>query len=301
MERTLIPVMNKSLSAIGLGCVTFGREIDRQASFLLMDYAAEKGITFFDTASSYGDGASEKIVGHWIADRRPISDSILVATKMLSPYNPRAIIRSVDQSLAFLRTDTIDLLYLHRWDATIEDPDTLNTLNDLIKAGKIKMLGASNFNAGQLGRAIQLQKDNGFDLFRAIQNNNNLAVRDINKEIIEICAGHNIKIVTYSPLGAGFLTGKYNNGVESNTRFSLIKGHQDIYFNESSFRRLNQLQKVSGLTGYSLSHLALVWALHQPHITTVLVGGRSVDQLSQAFSALTFCDPHIFNALELIR
>lgn len=293
--------MNKSLSAIGLGCVTFGREIDRQASFLLMDYAAEKGITFFDTASSYGDGASEKIVGHWIADRRPISDSILVATKMLSPYNPRAIIRSVDQSLAFLRTDAIDLLYLHRWDATIEDPDTLNTLNDLIKAGKIKMLGASNFNAGQLRRAIQLQKDNGFDLFRAIQNNNNLAVRDVNKEIIEICADHNIKIVTYSPLGAGFLTGKYNNGVESNTRFSLIKGHQDIYFNESSFRRLNQLQKVSGLTGYSLSHLALVWALHQPHITTVLVGGRSVDQLSQAFSALTFCDPHIFNALELIR
>jgi aryl-alcohol dehydrogenase-like predicted oxidoreductase len=297
MKRTLIHPINKSFSSIGLGCVTFGREIDRQASFSLMDYAVEKGITFFDTASAYGDGASEKIIGSWMADRRSVSGSILIATKILPPYSPKAIIESVNQSLERLRTDTIDLLYLHRWDAAIEDIEALSTFNDLVKMGKIKMFGASNFNTEQLGKAIQLQKDNGFDLFRAIQNNNNFAVRDINKEIVQICVDHDIKIVTYSPLGAGFLTGKYKNGVGDNTRFSLIKGHQDIYFNESSFQRLDQLQKVSALTGYSTSQLALAWALHQPHVTSVLVGGRSREQLVQAFSALTFYNLDILNEL----
>jgi aryl-alcohol dehydrogenase-like predicted oxidoreductase len=163
--------------------------------------------------------------------------------------------------------------------------------------GKVKMLGVSNFNAEQLGKVIQLQKDNGFDLLKSIQNNNNFAVRDINEAIVQMCLDYDIKIVTYSPLGAGFLTGKYKNGVESNTRFSLVKGHQDIYFNESSFQRLNQLQKVSAHMGHSTSHLALTWALHQPHITSVLVGGRSKDQLKQAFSALSFYDLDILNEL----
>lgn len=300
MERTFMPLINKSFSAIGLGCVTFGREIDRQDSFSLMDYAVEKGITFFDTAAAYGDGASERIIGEWIADRRPASGDILVATKILPPYNSKVITESVNQSLTRLGTDAIDLLYLHRWDAAIEDIDALSTFNDLVKMGKVKMLGVSNFNVEQLRKIIRLQKANGFDLFRAIQNNNNFAVRDINKEIVQTCVDNDIKIITYSPLGAGFLTGKYKNGVEDNTRFSLIKGHQDIYFNEVSFHRLNQLEKVSTLTGYSTSHLALSWALHQPYVTSVLVGGRSVKQLEQAFSALNFYDPDIFNELASI-
>ena len=301
MERTVFPLINKSFSSIGLGCVTFGREIDQQASFSLMDYAIENGVTFFDTAAAYGDGASEKIIGSWIADRRPVSDSILIATKILPPYTSKRIIESVDQSLKRLRTDVIDLLYLHRWDAAIEDIDALSTFNNLVKAGKIKMLGASNFNAAQLERIIHLQKKNGFDLFRSIQNNNNFAVRDITKEIVQICVDDDIKIVTYSPLGAGFLTGKYKNGVGGNTRFSLIKGHQDIYFNESSFQRFDQLQKISALTGYTTSHLALAWALHQPDVTCVLVGGRSKEQLEQAFSALTFYDLDIFNELASVK
>ena len=193
------------------------------------------------------------------------------------------------------------MLYLHRWDATIEDMEALSTFNDLIKTGKMKMLGVSNFNAEQLEKVIQLQKDNGFDLISAIQNNNNFAVRDISKEVVQMCVEHDIKIVTYSPLGAGFLTGKYKNGVGGNTRFSLIKGHQDIYFNESSFQRLDQLQKISAVTGYSTSHLALAWALHQPDVTSVLVGGRSREQLEQALSALTFYDLDIFNELASVK
>jgi len=300
MKKTLIPAIKKSFSAIGLGCVTFGREIDQQASFKIMDYAVEKGITFFDTASAYADGASEKIVGEWIADRHIVSDNILIATKILPPYNSKTIAGSVNQSLQRLQTDAIDLLYLHRWEQTVEDTDALEAFNDLIKVGKIKMLGVSNFNDGQFENVLELQKRLGISLFQSIQNNNNFAISDISKKIVEICMDHDIKMVTYSPLGAGFLTGKYKNGVEEGTRFSLIKGHQDIYFNEMSFQRLGELQKIAAVTGYSTSHLALVWALHQPHITSVLVGGRSRKQLDQALSAYNFNARDIFDELELI-
>ncbi|MEO8962115.1 MAG: aldo/keto reductase [Ginsengibacter sp.] len=301
MEKTLIPSIKKSFSAIGLGCVTFGREIDRQTSFSLMDYAVDNGITFFDTASAYGNGASEKIIGEWISVNRPVSDSILITTKILPPYNSKAISESVNLSLNQLETDAIDLLYLHRWDTTIEEPGALQVFNDLIKTGKIKMLGASNFDEVQLENIIRLQKSYGYELIRSVQNNNNLAINEISKKMVEICVDHDIKIVTYSPLGAGFLTGKYNKGVEEGTRFSIIKGHQDIYFNEASFQRLQKLEKLSSSTGYSTTHLALTWALHRPHITSVLVGGRSKEQLNQAFSALSFYNPDIFNELELIK
>ncbi|MBW7892081.1 MAG: aldo/keto reductase [Chitinophagaceae bacterium] len=296
MNTTFVPLIHKSFSSPGLGCVTFGREIDRQTAFALMDYAVENGITFFDTAAAYGDGASEKIIGEWKTDRRPYSDAILIATKILPPYNAGSIEESVNRSLQRLRTDAIDVLYLHRWDAAVEDVAVLGIFNELISAGKIRMLGASNFNAAQLTGAIQLQENNGFDVFTTIQNNNNFAVRDINSQILELCLDHDIKIVTYSPLGAGFLTGKYQKGVEEGTRFSLIKGHQDIYFNDASFQRLNQLQDISARTGYAVPHLALAWALHQPHITSVLIGGRSTEQLQQAFSALDFYDPDVFKA-----
>jgi 1-deoxyxylulose-5-phosphate synthase len=192
MEKTLIPSINKSFSSIGLGCVTFGLEIDHQASFSLMDCAVENEITFFDTASSYGDGASEKIIGDWIADRHPASDSILVSTKMLPPYTPKRIIESVDQSLKRLGTNAIDLLYLHRWDSSIETLDALKTLNELVNTGKIKMLAASNFNTDQLEKALRLQKGQGFGLFQSIQNNNNFVVRDISKKIVQICMDHDI-------------------------------------------------------------------------------------------------------------
>ncbi|MCO5236428.1 MAG: aldo/keto reductase [Chitinophagaceae bacterium] len=299
MGRTFIPCINKAFSSIGLGCVTFGREIDKRISFSLMDYAVENGVTFFDTASAYGDGASESIIGDWRVDRGPASASVLIATKILPPYISKQIIDSVNKSLKRLRADSLDLLYLHRWDAALEDIEIVNTFNDLVKSGKVKMLGVSNFNADQLNNILLLQKEIGSSLFKSIQNNNNFAVREVNEKVVQISVENEIEIVTYSPLGAGFLTGKYKNGVKKNTRFSLIKGHQDIYFNETSFQRLNQLQKISDITGYSTSHLALVWALHQPDVATVLIGGRSRKHLTQAFSALSFFDLNIFHELGL--
>jgi len=292
---------NNSPSAIGLGCVTFGREIDKNASFEMMNFAASAGISLFDTSPSYANGFSEEIVGSWLSNYPSNSRKIAVSTKIQPPFDRGSISESVDQSLRRLKINTIDILFLHRWDVTVETPATLKFLDDLLKSGKVRMLGASNFNTSQLERIIGLQKKHGLYTLKFLQNNNNLVIRDVNLQLEKFCLSNDIKIITYSPLGAGFLTGKYKSGVKEGTRFSVIKGHQDIYFNETSFKRLEQLENLSFRTGYKASYLALAWALHRPNIASVLVGGRTTEQLEQALSALDFNNADILNELELIN
>lgn len=281
--------------SIGLGCVTFGREIDPAASFAMMDHAVAKGITLFDTAAAYGGGASEKIIGAWLAERLP-SQPPAIATKILPPFEPDAIEASVDGSLKRLGIDVIDILYLHRWDPGCEMPEALFALDRLINKGKIRAFGASNFSAGQLQQVLQLQSEYSYSPIRFVQNNHNLAVSDIDEEFRQICKEHAIDIITYSPLGAGFLTGKYERKIEPGSRFERIPGHQQIYFQETAFRRLERLQSVAARTGYEPVHLALAWALHQD-VSTVLIGGRTAKHLDQAFNALSFSDPALFAEL----
>ena len=123
-----------------------------------------------------------------------------------------------------------------------------------------------------------------------IQNNQNLAVREVSDELSDYCAANDIAIVTYSPLGAGFLTGKHQNGVQAGSRFEIVPGHQNVYFHDAAYQCLAQLEAVAKRSGHSQAHLALVWALHQPGIDTVLIGGRTPAHLDQAFAALEFAD-----------
>lgn len=289
----------KNISPIGLGCVTFGREINQAESFIMMDHAWAHGITHFDTAAAYGLGASERIIGSWFASRRPEADSISIATKILPPYTPDQIETSVDTSLQRLKADVIDILYLHRWDRTCETAEALEAFNNLVDIGKIRMLGASNFSSEQLNKGLQLQAEDGLVPFRFVQNNHNLAVSGITDQFRSICAANSINIVTYSPLGAGFLTGKHQHGVYPESRFAQIPGHQDIYFTPTAYRRLERLQLIAARTGNSPVHLALAWALHQKDITSVLIGGRKPAHLDQAFDSLSFDDPAVFAALEV--
>lgn len=288
----------KPISRIGLGCVTFGREIDRKASFAMMDYAFDRGITFFDTAAAYGLGASETIVGEWLYSNQSAQDAILLATKILPPYTAEVINTAIDQSLQRLNTKSIDLLYLHSWHDTVKSKAVLKALNEWVKDGKIKSLGASNFNGEQLAKVIQLQKENGFEQFRFAQNNNNLAVSDISPELRANCVEQGVNIVSYSPLGAGFLTGKHKDGIQSGTRFALLPAHQDIYFQEKAYHRLAKLHIVAAQTGYSPIMLALAWAMHQKEVASVLIGGRTVAHIDQALIATAFNDTGILNELE---
>jgi aryl-alcohol dehydrogenase-like predicted oxidoreductase len=282
---------------IGLGCVTFGREIDKDTSFALMDHALAMGVTHFDTAAAYSNGLSETIVGEWLTARNARND-INIATKILPPYNATGIRQSVQQSLSRLQLATIDLLYFHRWDAALVQPEVWLTLNELIAEGKIKAIGASNFNTMQLACTLKLLKSIGTIRLSYIQNNHNLAVSDISKEMMDLCDQNNIRIITYSPLGAGFLTGKHLNGVQKNSRFDIMPAHQDVYSGKKAQRRLNKLMQVAKATGHTPALLAMAWALHQPQTDSVLIGGRSTNQLDLATEAIKFYDADIFAELE---
>lgn len=268
-----------SASRIGLGCVTFGREIDEAASFALLDHAFARGVTHFDTAAAYGGGASETILGKWLASRKP--EGITVATKILPPYDRIDITPSVRR----LGVDQIDLLYLHQWH------DTALQAGAALEKLPVKRFGASNVTLDQL-RALGTR-------FRVIQNNHNLAVSDVTDALRDYCAANATAIVTYSPLGAGFLTGKHQNGVLAGSRFEIVPGHQNVYFHDAAYQRLARLEAVAQRTGHSQAHLALAWALHQPGIDTVLVGGRTPAHLDQAFAALAFDDATLLTELEM--
>lgn len=290
---------DKTISRIGLGCVTFGREIDQAASFAMMDHAVHHGITLFDTAAAYAAGASEQVVGTWLAARSTEAAAVTVATKVLPPYDNKQLTASIDASLQRLGVDSIDILYLHRWDAFAATPEVLQVLNEAMSTGKVRALGASNFTAVQVQQVVQLQQQYSYPPFSFVQNNHNLAVSDLTNDFRQVCREHNIDIVTYSPLGAGFLTGKHQQGVQPGSRFDVIKGHQDIYFNDAAYRRLERLQAVAARTGRPVVQLALAWALHQP-VASVLVGGRATAHLDQALAALNFNDPEIFAELEAV-
>lgn len=287
--------------AIGLGCVTFGREIDQLSAYSMMDHALSCGIKLFDTAAAYHHGASESIIGSWLASRQPAHSQVLVATKASPPYSPKSIIQSIEESLNRLGKDRLDIFYLHSWDDSAKNVEVLKTLDQCVKQGKADALGASNFSADQLEEVIQLQQLYGLISFKYIQNNHNLAVSDLTTKLIDICNENQIEIVTYSPLGAGFLTGKYTNGVPDDSRFSVVPGHQDIYFTDQALKKCEWLRKVALLTNYSMGHLAMSWALHQSEVSYVLVGGRSPKQLEMASIAQGFYDKDIFQALEACK
>jgi aryl-alcohol dehydrogenase-like predicted oxidoreductase len=282
---------------IGLGCVTFGREIDEDSAMRLLDHAQARGVTMLDTAAAYAQGASERIIGRWKASRRPAADSLTIATKILPPFEPKLINAAVTASMERLDTPVIDLLYLHRWDASAERLSTLAALEDLVRSGKVRALGVSNYNQQQLETAMGLQRRHGWVQFSVVQNNHNLAVSDLSASYLEFCRANGIAVVTYSPLGAGFLTGKHRCGVQAGSRFDIVPGHQDVYFRDDAWLRLSRLESVAARTGHSQTHLALAWALHEPGVTCVLVGCRTPAHLDQAFAALSFDDPALLAEL----
>lgn len=286
--------MSEHTSKIGLGCVTFGREIDEQTSHKLLDYAFERGITFFDTAAAYADGASETIIGNWLASRRPDLECLRIATKFQPPFTPDRVSDVVNDSLSRLGVSALDLLYLHQWDETADSLEFLTALDRVVSDGRVKSLGVSNYNQKQLEHALALQDKHGLKRFSVLQNNFNYAVRDVDFEYRKYCESQKIAPVTYSPLGAGFLTGKHRNGVEPGSRFDLIPGHQDVYFHREAEDRLTRLEALARQSGHSQAHLALSWAMHQPGIDTVLIGARTTAHLDQAIAAKDFDPTKLF-------
>ena len=286
MEYRPLGQTDLHVSSIGLGCVTFGREIEAADAFAVMDRAVERGINLFDTAEAYAAGASEEVVGQWLC-ARSARDEIVLATKVAGAQTREHILASAEDSLRRLQTDRIDLFMVHNWDDDTPLEETIAALDTLVQQGKTRCVGCSNYDADQLAQALDQAASLGAAQMEATEPNYNLVVRDIEEALLPLCASRQIGAITYSPLGAGFLTGKYRRGgeVPTGTRFDVIPGHQDIYFKDEFFDVVEGLRAKAAETGRSMIDLALAWTIGQPGVTSVLVGARGTDKIDQAFAA----------------
>ncbi len=285
------------LSRISLGSATFGREIDASAAFGMMDHAVACGVSLFDTAAAYSAGTSERIIGQWLSARSTGAAKPAIATKLLPPYSAGDIESGAAASMERLGVETLDLLYLHKWDSAIATAAVLGALDKLVRSGRVRAIGVSNFTLAQLREVLSLQKRLGLASFRVLQNNHNLAVRDCEPPLRAYCESEGVALVSYSPLGAGYLTGKHMGGVQPGSRFDVMPGHQAIYLQPTADARLRALANLSAECGRPMAHLALVWALQQPGIASTLVGGRALRHIDQAFAALLESDPAVLLAL----
>lgn len=272
-------------AALALGTATFGREVDLAVAHSLLDHAFAAGIRDLDTAALYSAGVSERIIGAWIRAHPERRAHVRIATKIYPPYTPEAIATAVGTALQNLAVDYVDLLYLHKWDAAAATPDTLRALDALRQRGLVRALGLSNASQAQLASALAVQHEEGLTAFTWLQNNHNFAVRAAEPELRRFCRAQGVQVITYSPLGAGFLTGKHDRGVEPGSRFAVSPAHGDIYFKPECWARLAFLEATARKHGLDQALLAFAWVLRQPGINHVLVGARRPEQIDQAFAA----------------
>lgn len=263
----------------------------------MLDFAFARGFRHIDTAAAYSCGVSETIVGEWLDAHRADRAGLTVATKLLPPFVPEQIEARVIESLARLRSGHVDLLYLHQWHESALNRDTLAALDAIVRTGRVRGLGVSNFSAEQLAWMLAGQREIGAMPVRVLQNIHNLAVSGFGPDVRALCRSAGVGLVGYSPLGAGFLTGKHADRVEPGSRFEIVPGHQGIYFNDAARARLGRLTAVAARTGLPGTLLALAWAFHDSQVKTVLVGGRNAGQIAQALEAHSFFDAEIFSKL----
>ena len=295
------------VSELCLGCMTFGGQCDEQASFAIMDRAVEAGCNFFDTANVYTEGRSEQIVGKWLKGRR---DSIVLATKVRGPVGKgpnegglsrKHIMQAVEDSLRRFQTDYIDLYQVHSVDPETPLEETLRALDDLVRQGKVRYLGCSNFAAWQLCKALWVSDVRDLARFDCVQPRYNLIHRGIERELLPLCAEEGIGVIAYNPLAGGFLSGKYRQGQAppSNTRFALRDLYVQRYWHDREFAAVERLKAIAAAHDNSLVPFAVAWVIHNPAVTSAIVGATSVAQLQESLEgfhtalsagALAACD-----------
>ena len=300
-----------TVSPIGLGTGNWGREIDEDASWRVMDYAVERGITFFDTGDLYGGGqshqarksaygtddvrettlemnSSEKIIGRWMC-ARGCRSQITLCTKVGTGNDPENIHKALDRSLDRLGVDDVDIYKLHKPDDT-PIGETLAALSQEAEAGRVTAIGCSNFSARQLADALDASDATRCRRFDVIQPPYSLALPDADEDIFPLCQRKQVAVTAYSPLGAGFLTGKYSPDradIPSGSRYHIMPFHADIYFTERNFRVIELLRAQAAQAQTTMIRLALAWAMRHPAITSTLIGARNPSHIDNALAART--------------
>lgn len=293
------------VSEICLGTMTFGAQADEAASFAIMDRAADAGVNFIDTADVYPvpasdatSGRTEEIVGKWLKGRR---DDFILATKCRGQMGPRPwdgglsrkhVLRAVEDSLRRLQTDFIDLYQTHHPDPETPIDETLRAMDDLVRSGKVRYIGCSNYQAWQLAKALWTSDRLNLHRYETVQPRYNLLYRQIEYELLSLVREEGLGVMAYNPMAGGFLTGKYHKGErpESGSRFDYFQGrmkmYHDRYWQEAQFDAVARLQEFFGPRGKPMAQVAVAWVLRQPGVTCAILGASKPEQLDGTLPAV---------------
>ena len=295
------------VSRLCLGTMTFGSTawrpwiLPEEAGRPFIRHALDAGINFFDTADMYSRGVSEEIVGRALSDFTT-RDQVVIATKAFFPMgdgpNDRGLSRkhlfdAIDASLRRLGTDYVDLYQIHRFDPHTPVEETLEALNDIVRAGKARYIGASSMYAWQFAQMLQASERHGWARFVSMQNHYNLVYREEEREMLPLCRAEGIGIIPWSPLARGFLAGNREraDGPEAKKGGETLRARTDeyarsLYYADSDFRVVDQVVEIARARGVTPAQIALAWILGQPGVTAPIIGVTKVEQLDDAVAAL---------------
>jgi aryl-alcohol dehydrogenase-like predicted oxidoreductase len=297
MEYRRLGSTGLMVSELCLGCMTFGQEADEGTSREIMGTFLDAGGNFVDTADVYSDGLSEEITGRALEGVR---DGVVLATKVRFPMGEgpndvglsrKHIIQGCEDSLRRLGTDFIDLYQVHCWDTATPLEEILSALTDLVRSGKVRYLGVSNFTGWQLMKSLAVSEANGFEKFVCLQPQYSLVERNIEREIMPVCVEEGIGMIPWSPLGGGFLSGKYRRGEEppEDSRIAgaveSMEEHWERRATERNWAALDVVGRISEETGRSYAQITLNWLLCQDGVTSPIIGARTLEQLEDNLGA----------------
>jgi len=270
--------------------------LDEDSSRPFIRRALEAGITFFDTADMYSNGASEKVLGRAIRDFTK-RDEIVIATKVFFRTGPglndeglsrKHILQAIDASLRRLGTDYIDLYQIHRFDPHTPVEETMEALHDVVKSGKARYIGASSMDAWRFAKMLRAAERNGWTRFVSMQNHYNLVYREEEREMIPLCIDEGIGVIPWSPLARGFLAGNRGRDKESGAteRSKTDDYAHRLYYAESDFDVVDRVVEIAKNRGMTPAQIALAWILHRPGVTAPIIGASKMEQMEQSLGAL---------------
>jgi aryl-alcohol dehydrogenase-like predicted oxidoreductase len=288
------------VSRICLGCMSYGDKRWREWVITgeeARDHfaaALEAGVNFFDTADVYSTGVSEEITGRWLGEMAA-RDEIVLATKVNGPMGPgpnrrglsrKHILEACDASLRRLKTDFIDLYQIHRWDFKTPIEETLDALDSLVRAGKVRYLGASSMAAWQFSKALYMARELGWHRFVSMQNHYNLVYREEEREMIPLCIDQGVGVIPWSPLARGFLAGNRQAGGTGETlRAKTDEFARDMYFRESDFAVADAAAAIARERGVTPAQIACAWILQAPGVTAPIIGATKLNHVKELIAA----------------
>jgi aryl-alcohol dehydrogenase-like predicted oxidoreductase len=296
MEHRRLGGSDLEVSVVGLGCNNFGMKIDLAASRKVIDAALDAGIDFFDTADMYGGGKSEEFIGEVLGPRRSrvcIGTKFGAGRKARGPgqFGTRAyVLECAEASLRRLRTDHVDLYQMHYPDPGTPIEETLGALDDLVRQGKVRQIGCSNFTGAMIAEADAVSTRKRLPRFVSAQNEWSLLRREAESDVIPACEKHRLGQLPYFPLASGLLTGKYRRGEKfaAGTRFATLGDYFASIATDANFARVEALERVARAHGHSLLELAMSWLAAQPAVASVIAGATTPEQVHANAASLTW-------------